>query len=105
MLDSEKLKLYHFPNEFPTNDAGALIRQFRRQSKHKGHLYLRLFLNDATVTLRDELRSLPDQLKATLPPFESILDLAELPDLRKLPFGSAIEALILLVVQLGVTIG
>ncbi|KAE8326987.1 hypothetical protein BDV39DRAFT_205400 [Aspergillus sergii] len=105
MLDSKELQLYHFPNEYPTADLRGLVAHLRQCSKTASHVFLRLFLDDATITLREEFRLLPDDLKATLPPFGNILDLAELPNLSKLPFGSAIESIMLLVVQLGLFIG
>lgn len=105
MLGTEKLNLYHFPNEYPTDDVGKTVLMLRRRSKNADHLFLRQFLDDATVTLRDELRQLPDHLKACLPPFENILDLANLPQLRKTSMGAFLDSLMVLVVQLSLIIG
>jgi monodictyphenone polyketide synthase len=105
MLDAERLKVYHFPNEHPVDDVARTTLLLRRRSKYTDHLFLRLFLEDATVTLRQELCHLPEHLRATLPPFENILDLANVPELRKLPLGILIESLMVLVIQLGLIIG
>lgn len=105
MLGAEKLKLYHFPNENPAEDVGKTILMLRRRSKNVDNLFLRQFLDDATVTLRDELRQLPDHLKACLPPFENILDLANLPQLRNTSMGAFMDSLMVLVTQLGLIIG
>ena len=105
VIEPAALHLHHFASDAPTEDIGKLIRHLGRHSKNKDLSFLRRFLNDATSTLREELCLIPGHLKAGLPPFENVLDLAELPGLGKLPLGGTIESTINLVVQLGLVIG
>lgn len=105
MLDTEKLRLYHFPNVHPVDDVSRIVVLLRHRSKDSDHLFLRLFLEDATITLRKEFCTLPEHLRTTIPPFENILDLARVSTTRKQPSGILIESLMVLVIQLGLIIG
>lgn len=105
LTKQNKLRLAFFSNEFPPDDIQDLFRKLRVQSKSKDHLYLRLFLKEATESLRAEIRKLPSDLRCLIPPFESILDLAAFPQLRRGPLAGSIDGVMLLVVQIGLFIG
>ena len=103
--NENKMKLVHFSNEFPHNDLREIFRKLHVHSKDKRHPILATFLDEATSAAREEVRQLPYALKALVPPFESILNLADHAELRKGPLGGSIEGLLLCVVEIAAFIG
>lgn len=99
------MKLIYFGNEFPHDDLRDLLRRLHSHSKDRQHVILARFLDDATLAIRDEVRQLPAHLRALVPTFESILNFADHPDLRKGPLAGSVEGLLLCVVQLATFIG
>lgn len=97
------MKLVHFTNQLPPEDC-TFFRELRRRSKTKGHTFLQLFLQEASQALRAEICRLPPERRSLFPPFENILDLAEVPSLRRGPLGECIEGLLLCTLHLGLFI-
>ncbi|OTA99700.1 hypothetical protein M426DRAFT_16165 [Hypoxylon sp. CI-4A] len=63
------------------------------------------FIEEATFAVTEEVRLLSFEARALVPPFESVLNLAELSDIHKGPLGGAIEGVLLCVVELASLIG
>lgn len=103
--ESRKMKLVYFGNEFPHDDLRDLLRRLHSHSKDKRHTILARFLDDATLAIRDEVRQLPNHLRVLVPTFESILNFADHPELRKGPLAGSVEGILLCVVQLSTFIG
>ncbi|KAK2767075.1 Atrochrysone carboxylic acid synthase Agnpks1 [Arachnomyces sp. PD_36] len=103
--EARKMKLVYFGNEFPHDDLRDLLRRIHSHSKDRQHATLARFLDDATIAIRDEVRQLPAHLRALVPTFESILNFADHPELRKGPLAGSVEGLLLCVVQLATFIG
>lgn len=101
---SQKMKFVYFSNEFPHDDLQDLYRRFHTHSKDRGHPVLARFLDEATVTIRDEIRKLPAALQGLIPPFETILDFADHPELRKGHLSGSVEGILLCVVELATLI-
>nr|QNT61260.1 polyketide synthase [Chrysosporium merdarium] len=97
------MKLVHFTNQLPS-DHLAIFRRLRTQSKANDGAILRIFLQKATQTLREEIRLLPVEQKAIFPPFNNILDLAEAQSLRRGYLGEAIDGVLLNVMHLSLFI-
>ncbi|KAI4215145.1 MAG: hypothetical protein LQ351_002460 [Letrouitia transgressa] len=104
-IDGSKMKFVHFHNEFPNDDLKDLYRRLLNHSKDKKHLILAAFLDEATSTIREEVRKLPRALKDLVPPFESILNFVDHADLRKGPLGGSVEGLLLCVLEIATFIG
>ena len=94
-------KLVFFSNEFPNDDLKELFRRLQRNSKDKRFRFLALFLDEVNAVVREELLKLPQALQALLPPFQSVLSLA---DFRNGPLGGAIESVLLCVLEIGMFI-
>ena len=94
-------KLVYFSNEFPNDDLKELFRRLQRNSKDKRFRFLALFLDEVNAVVREELLKLPQALQALLPPFQSVLSLA---DFRNGPLGGAIESVLLCVLEIGMFI-
>ncbi|KAI9819844.1 MAG: Type I Iterative PKS [Pycnora praestabilis] len=105
VMEGNKMKFVHFSNEFPHEDLRDLFRRLHAHSKDRRHPFLALFLDEATIALREEVRQLPRTLKALMPPFESILNIADHPELRIGRLGGSIEGLLLCAVELATFIG
>ena len=99
------MKLIYFSNEFPHDDLQDLFRRLYTHSKDRAHPVLARFLDEATLTIRDEVRRLPAALQGLIPPFETILDFADHPELRKGPLSGSVEGVLLCVVELATLIG
>lgn len=78
----EKMELIYFSNEFPRDDLQILLNKLHNHSKDRRHPLLARFLDEATISVRKEVRLLPSALRALIPPFESILNFAGFTDLR-----------------------
>ena len=103
--ESRKMKVLYFSNEFPHDDLQDLLRRLHNHSKDKKHAILARFIDDATLAIRQEVRRLPTALKALIPPFETILNLADHPALRKGLLSGSIDGVLLCVVELATFIG
>ena len=104
-MASHKMRLVYFSNEFPHDDLQDLLRRLHRHSKDRRHTILASFIREATLAIRDEVRSLPAPLKELLPSFETILNFVDYPELRKGPLSGAIDGILLCVVELATVIG
>lgn len=105
-VNSYKMKLIYFSNEFPHDDLHKLLRLLLQYSKDRRHPVLARFLDEATLAIRDEVRQLPRTLRAQIPPFETILNLVDFADLRR--HGSLCESIngvLLCTVEIGTFIG
>jgi monodictyphenone polyketide synthase len=103
--ESRAITLAYFSNEFPPDDLHDLARQFHNHSKNKRHHILTRLLEETTSALRSEIRNLPTELRALFPPFESILNLIDYPELREGPLSGAIDGVLLSVVELATFVG
>ncbi|KAK8050737.1 Type I Polyketide synthases (Type I PKS) [Apiospora phragmitis] len=102
---SSKMQLVYFSNELPYDDLQTLFRELLQHSKERDHPHLALFLQEATLALRDEVRQLSTELKASIPPFESVLNFAEFTDLRQGPLSGSIDGILLCTVEIAALIG
>ena len=100
-----KMNLIFFSNEFPHDDLQNLFRTLHRHSKNRHHPILAHFIEEATLAIREEIRLLPSTLKASIPPFESILNFSDFADLRRGQLCGSIEGILLCVVEIGTIIG
>jgi hypothetical protein len=103
--ESPKMKLAFFSNEFPHDDLQELLRRLHVYSKDRRYTILARFLDEATLAVRDEVRLLPTELRALIPLFESILNLADDAILRKGPLCGSIDGVLLCALELGANIG
>ncbi|KAF7159500.1 hypothetical protein CNMCM5623_004838 [Aspergillus felis] len=99
------MRLFFFSNKFPTDDLPELFRLLRLRSQSPGHVVLRRVLEETTRVVREEIHRLPPELKSLIPPFQSILDLAENYNWHKGPLCGVFECVFLCLVQLGLFIG
>jgi hypothetical protein len=102
---STHMKLLYFSNEFPHDDLQTVFDELHTHSKNRRHHILARFLDEATIALRDEIKQLPTALKALIPPFETISNLINYPDLRKGQLCGSIDGILLCTVQIGTLIG
>ena len=102
--DCAKIKLVYFSNEFPYDDLQTLSRELTQHSKDRQYPNLARFLEEATLAIREEVRELPADLKALIPPFESILNFPDFADLRKGPLCGSVDGIILCTIELGALI-
>ncbi|KAL4794482.1 hypothetical protein BDV19DRAFT_188572 [Aspergillus venezuelensis] len=100
-----KMKLLYFSNEFPKDDLQGLFRRLYNHSKDKRYPILARFIDEATLAVRDEVRQLPTSVKALVPAFESVLNLADYPELRKGPLGGSMDGVLLCVLEVATLIG
>jgi hypothetical protein len=69
------MKLAFFSGEHSHDDVRAVSRQLLVHAKGDDHRCLFAFLHRSTVALKDEIRSLPQNIQALVPSFEHVLDL------------------------------
>ena len=105
VVESQKLRLVYFSNEFPHDDLQHLFRRLHVHSKDQRHPLLAQFIDKATSAIREEVRHLPAALKNSFPPFQTVFDLADDAELRKGPMCGSIDGVLLIVVQLASFIG
>lgn len=103
--ESCKMKLIYFSNEFPNDDLHELLCRVHIHSKDRRHTILARFIDEATFAIREELRWLPNALKALVPPFRTILNFVDYPELRNGPLSGSIDGVLLCVVELATLIG
>lgn len=99
------MKLVYFSNEFPHDDLQDLLRRLHNHSKDRKHPVLSRFIEEATLAIRDEVRQLPAYLKSLIPPFETILNLVDHPELRKGSLCGSVDGVLLCLVELATFIG
>lgn len=99
------MKVIYFSNEFPHDDLQDLLRLLHNHSKDRRHAVLSRFIDEATLAIRDEVRRLPTALKSLIPPFETVLSLADHSELRKGPLSGSVDGVLLCVVELATFIG
>lgn len=99
------MKLFFFSNKFPTDDLPDLFRRLRLCSQSSGHIVLRQLLEETTMVVREEIHRLPPELRSLIPPFRSILDLAENYNWHKGSLCGVFECVFLCLVQLGLFVG
>ncbi|KAH7065575.1 hypothetical protein B0J12DRAFT_707015 [Macrophomina phaseolina] len=97
VVNDHKMNVVCFGNEFPVDDVQQNLRRLHLQSKERGHSALASFLEEATSALETEVRSLQKAAAPSVPPFETIADLGNYPELRSGP----IEGVLLIVIQIG----
>lgn len=105
LVEPKVFKLGYFSNEFPHDDLKGLFRHLYAHSKDKRFPTLARFIHEATVAVRDEVRQLPAPLRALVPHFEIVFDLADDTRLRSGPLGGSIDGLLLCTLQLATLIG
>ncbi|KAL9086664.1 MAG: hypothetical protein Q9165_006983 [Trypethelium subeluteriae] len=101
----EKLKVAYFSNEFPRDDLAGLVRRLLIYSKERGHALMDQLISEATWAIKDEIQRMPAELKSSIPPMETILDWVEERELREGLLGSAVDGVLLCVVQLAIYVG
>jgi hypothetical protein len=102
--DSQCLKVIYFSNEFPKDDLQEVFRHLHNHSKDRRHPILARFIEESTAAIKDEVQQLPASLRALIPPFETVLNFAEHPNLRKGPLCGSVDGLLLCVLELGTLI-
>lgn len=105
LVEPAKMKVGYFGNEFPHDDLKDLFRRLYGHSKDRRHPILATFIREATLAVRDEVRSLPAAKKALVSPFDTIFQLADQAELRHGPLGAAVDGMLLCAVQLATFIG
>ena len=104
--DYRKMKVAYFSNELPHDDLQELLRRLHIHSKDRRHPILATFIDEASLAIREEVRQLPAALKALIPPFQTILNFAYHPELRRgPPLCGAIDGVLLCTVELATFIG
>ena len=104
-VESPKMELIFFSNEFPREDLQDLFRRLHNHSKDKHHPILARFIHEATWVIKDEIRRLPNELKQLVPPFETVLSWVENTELRESLICGAVDGVLLIVIQLATYIG
>ncbi|KAJ5114039.1 hypothetical protein N7456_002573 [Penicillium angulare] len=99
------MKLFFFSNKFPPDDLVTLFRALRLQAKAPHQVILRQLLSETTTAIREEIRLLPAELRGLLPPFQSILDLAENYNWHRGPLAGTFECVFLCLVPLALFVG
>ncbi|KAL4959540.1 type I polyketide synthase [Aspergillus stella-maris] len=94
------MKVIFFSNKFPIEDPSELFRSIRRKAQSAQHVILRQLLEEATTAVRDEIRLLPSELRAVVPPFNSILDLTDSWDWHRGPLSGTFECVFLCLASL-----
>lgn len=100
-LNDFTTRLAFFSNELPNDDLKDLFRRLQRNSKDKRFRFLALFLDEANVVIKEELLNLPQSLQDLVPPFQTVLSLA---DFHQGPLGGAMESALLCVLEIGMFI-
>ena len=99
------MKLIYFSNEFPHDDVPYIARQLHVHSKSRNRRILATFLEEATSAVREEVRKLPASQSSLIPPFNTVLDFADNPQLRNGPLNGSIDGVLLCVIELALFIG
>ncbi|KAL5345167.1 Non-reducing polyketide synthase PKS8-1 [Pseudogymnoascus australis] len=100
-----KMELIFFSNDFPRDDLHDVFRRLHNHSKDKHFPVLAQFIHESTWAIKDEIRQLPTELKQLIPPFNTLLAWAENTQLREGLICSAVDGVLLVLVQLATYIG
>ncbi len=103
--DFGRLRLAYFSNEFPHDNLHLLLRRLWNHSKDRAHPLLAVFISEATLAIREEIRELPTELKSLIPAFQTIFDFADYPDLRRGQLSGSIDGVLLAAVEIAAFIG
>ncbi|KAF3058488.1 Conidial yellow pigment biosynthesis polyketide synthase [Daldinia childiae] len=98
------ISLLTFPISLCLLKYGGYLREKFAITNRK-HSVLARFIQEATSAVAEEVRFLSADVRALVPPFESVLNLASLSDTHKGPLGGAIEGVLLCVAELASLIG
>jgi len=93
MRSTSHFNIFFFAHGLPDN-LQDLFRRVRTQSKIRDHAILRDFISRTTYVLREEIRSLPEELRSHLPPFDNVLDLAELRRWERGPLAASLGGIL-----------
>jgi monodictyphenone polyketide synthase len=99
------MDIVYFSNEFPREDLQSLFRRLHNHSKGRQHPTLAHFLSEATWAIKNEIQSLPSELRQLIPPFTTILSWVEATELREGLICGAVDGVLLIVAQLATYIG
>ncbi|KAE8417496.1 hypothetical protein BDV36DRAFT_309409 [Aspergillus pseudocaelatus] len=99
------MRIFHFNNKFPPDDLSDLFRRLRLHSKCPNHVILARVLEEVTDVVREEITRLPAELRSLLPPFQSILDLAESFNWHQGPLSGTFECVFLVLVPVCLFVG
>ncbi|KAH2544610.1 hypothetical protein KXW97_001873 [Aspergillus fumigatus] len=99
------MKVVYFGNELPQDGIQGICRRLHTYTKDRRYPLLARFIEESTWAVHDEVRQLHAAQKALVSPFESVLHLAEQPELCRGPLCGSIEGVLLCVIQLGTFIG
>ncbi len=103
--DFGRLRLAYFSNEFPHDNLHHLVRRLWNHSKDRTHPLLATFVSESTLAIREEVRNLPTEIKSQVPSFQTILDFADYPDLRRGQLSGSIDGVLLAAVEIAAFIG
>ena len=98
--DFGRLRVAYFSNEFPHDNPHHLLRRLFNHSKDRAHPLLATFIAEATLAVREEIRSLPTELKSLVPTFQNVFEFADYPELRRGPLPGSIDGVLLSAVEL-----
>lgn len=104
-LQPAKMKIVYFSNEMPYEDLKDLLRRLFVYSKDRRYPTLARFIHEATLVVQDEVKLLPANLRALVPPFENIFNLVDHTTLRHGPLGGAVDGVLHCGLQLAALIG
>ncbi|KAL4979595.1 hypothetical protein BDW66DRAFT_168156 [Aspergillus desertorum] len=99
------MKVLFFSNKFPVEEHADLFQRIRQQSRSSRHAVLRQLLDECTAAVREEIRLLPAEIRTRLPPFQSILDLAEGFRWERSPLAGTFECVFLCLAELCLFVG
>ncbi|KAF4553280.1 Atrochrysone carboxylic acid synthase-like protein [Elsinoe fawcettii] len=99
--DAHKMRLLYFTNDISEDDLLASIRRIVVQSRTQKHAVLAAFLREATLAIKQEIKQLPADLRATIPPFDSVTQFVQYPLLMSGPLRGSIEGVRLALAEIG----
>lgn len=101
----KKMSLMYFNNDFPSGNLQDQLRHLHNHSKDNNHPVLARFIAEATRVIKEEIQSLPMELKTLILPFDNIFSWAENVELREGLVCGAVEGVLLITLQLAAYIG
>ena len=100
------MKLAFFSGEHSHDEVVSVARRLRNASNIPTYGLLRLFLENATTAIKDEIRRLPPDVQRLVPPFEHILDWTEqTTEVKGTPLAEPYERVVLIVIKICCLIG
>lgn len=104
-LQPGKMKVVYFSNELPYEDLRDLLRRLYVHSKDRRFPTLARFIHEATLAVQNEVKLLPANLRALVPPFETIFNLVDHATLRYGSLGGSVDGALLCALQIAALIG